>query len=198
MGTETRLLASSLQQPVLCYLCLKDCLSPTCSQAGCFSLGMENINVSGFSPGECPLDLWSFLLSSSPLPKWLAFSWRAVLQTEHGTPAEHSPTWRLLPAGCTPICIPILCFSFFPFCHATTQHCQFTFNWRSTVTPILSWRAAVSPAVPQPVLVSRATSIQLSEPSGATCYRCQPLCSWWAKCTLAMLPHKMHRVVYSS
>lgn len=63
-GTEKRSLASSLQQPVLCYLRLKNCLSPIRSPAGCSSLGTANTNLSVFPPRACPLDLWSFLLPS--------------------------------------------------------------------------------------------------------------------------------------
>lgn len=73
-------------------------------------------------------------LPSSPHPKQSAFSSRAVLQTEHRTPAEHSPMWGLLPAGCGRTCGPILCFPFTLFYCATAQHCQFMSHWRSTVT----------------------------------------------------------------
>lgn len=135
---EKRLLAQSLQQSVLCYLCLKTCLSPTHSSEGCSSLGSENITLSGFPPGLCPMDHWSLFLPSSPHPKRSAFYSTAVLQTEHRTPAERSPVWGLCPAGCGPICSPILCFPFFPFYCATAQHCQFMFNQRSTVTSVLS------------------------------------------------------------
>lgn len=176
MAQKRDYLAQSFQQPGLCYLCLKTHLSSTHSSAGCSSLGTENSTLSGLLPGVRSMDLWSLFLPSSPHLKWSAFSSRAVLQTEHRTAAEHSPVWGLLPAGCGPIHSPILCFPFFSFYCATAQHCQFILNQRSTVTSSLSWRAAVPLAVPQPVLVSKAARIQLSESPGSTHHHCN-LCA---------------------
>lgn len=105
-------------------------------------------NLQVLSLGACPLDLLSFWLPSSPLPKWMGLSWRAALQIEHRAPAERSPAWRLLPEGCTPRSIPVPCFALFPFCYATAQHHELMFNWRIHAAPTPSWRVAVPPVVP--------------------------------------------------
>lgn len=78
-------------------------------------------NLQVLSLGACPLDLLSFWLPSSPLPKWMGLSWRAALQIEHRAPAERSPAWRLLPEGCTPRSIPVPCFVSFLLCNSSTS-----------------------------------------------------------------------------
>lgn len=187
-----RLLAQSLQQSVLCYLCLKTCLSPTHSSDGCSSLGSENITLSRFPPGLCPMDHWSLFL-----PSFSAFYSTAVLQTEHRTPAERSPVWGLCPAGCGPICSPILCFPFFPFycANSSTLPIQVQPGIHSNLYPFLKSCCATgcSPAstgVKSYKDTAQQTSWNYTPPL-------QPLCTQEAKSALAMLPHKRHQVACS-